>query len=993
MNDLKKIARLSEVDRNALIRSLKKSNKKKGPQHASKATSGNKQGTFLSGGSDQRSNSNSSLDWKNWVTLHGNTEEVVADIVDIGKVIGVECSNSFQVLSKGGSRGGGPREGVVMKIFSFNIRGLGAVEKRREVRRLISERRPDVFCIQETKLEVVDNFLCRSLWGSDVVAFSFKPSVGASGGILTMWDTNKLDVWTTINMSSCLIVHGKFVEDHAEFWLANVYAPCNSEGRALLWNDLSDKIQRNSNVAWCVLGDFNAVRSFDERISRSVIGGSDVSTPFNQFIDDNCLIDLPLNGRNFTWYRGDGSSMSRLDRFLLSECWITLFPNCFQAALPRDVPGYTDFVRENWQSFRIHGWSGFIIKEKLKMLKEKLRWWHFNHTVNIDSKLRNAKNRLEVLDVIGESRVLQWQKSRVNWLKEGDANTKFFHGVMAARKRSNSIVSLTSGGVNFEGVAEVRQMVFEHFKNHFRRSLPRRPDIGGLLFNSLSMTDGADLIKPFLLDEIKAAIRDCDSFKCPGPDGINIGFFKDFWELLKIEVLNFFADFHRNGKLTKGLNSTFIALIPKVDNPQRVADFRPIALVSSVYKILSKVLANRLRNVIGTVVSSTQSAFIKGRQILDGILIANEIVDNAKRERKDLLMFKVDFEKAYDSVDWGYLNEVMAKMNFPVLCRLWIMECVTTATTSVLVNGSPTDEFCFERGLRQGDPLSPFLFLLAAEGLNVMMSAMISKHIFTPYVIGHQNSVSVSHLQFADDTLLVGTKSWANIRALKAVLILFESISGLKVNFNKSMLVGVNVNDSWLHEAASVMNCKHGKLPFLYLGLPIGGDPRKLQFWYPLVDRIRKRVIWAGKDNLHKRNVIDDTQLSCATMCGALEDRNHLFFQCDVYGRVWPLVSKWLGYESAFHGTIEAHSTQFSSLGGVSARSHKALSIIWLSVLFVIWKDRNNQIFHHKSSQVQALSEKVKLHTYWWLKSHYLLFDFDYSCWRSTPLACFKAIV
>ncbi|GAU24627.1 hypothetical protein TSUD_289900 [Trifolium subterraneum] len=256
----------------------------------------------------------------------------------------------------------------------------------------------------------------------------------------------------------------------------------------------------------------------------------------------------------------------------------------------------------------------------------------------------------------------------------------------------------------------------------------------------------------------------------------------------------------------KGLNSTFIALIPKVESPQRVADFRSIALVSSVYKILSKVLENRLRIVIENVVSTTQSAFIKGRQILDAILIVNEIVDDAKRGKKDLLLFKLDFEKAYDSVDWGYLEEVMTKMNFPVVWRAWIIECVTTATASMLVNGSPTNEFCFERGLRQGDPLSPFLFLLAAEGLNIIMSALVSNNLFTPYDIGPQNSVEVSHLQFADDTSLVGVKSWANVRALKAVLILFESISGLKVNFNKSMLFGVNVNESWLHEAASVMN-------------------------------------------------------------------------------------------------------------------------------------------------------------------------------------------
>jgi hypothetical protein len=206
------------------------------------------------------------------------------------------------------------------------------------------------------------------------------------------------------------------------------------------------------------------------------------------------------------------------------------------------------------------------------------------------------------------------------------------------------------------------------------------------------------------------------------------------------------------------------------------------------------------------------------------------------------LLFKVDFEKAYDSVDWGYLDAVMGRMDFPPLWRKWMKECVCTATASVLVNGSPTEEFPLERGLRQGDLLSPFLFLLAAEGLHVMMRAMVERNQFTGYTVGGQVGVTVSHLQFADDTLLVGVKSWANVRALCGVLLLFELMSGLKVNFHKSILVGVNISESWLREAAPALRCKVGKVPFLYLGLPIGGDPRRLGLWEPVLARIRNRL-------------------------------------------------------------------------------------------------------------------------------------------------------
>ena len=198
-----------------------------------------------------------------------------------------------------------------------------------------------------------------------------------------------------------------------------------------------------------------------------------------------------------------------------------------------------------------------------------------------------------------------------------------------------------------------------------------------------------------------------------------------------------------------------------------------------------------------------------------------------------MLLFKVDFEKAYDSVDLKYLDTVMVKMNFPTLWRKWISECVGSATTSVLVNGSPTEEFVIERGLRQGDPLSPFLFLLAAEGLSVLMQSMVSAGLYHGYTIGGGDGVSISNLQFADDTLLLAEKSWANVRSMRAVLIIFEQVSGLKVNFHKSMLTGVNVPDSWLTEAAMVMNCRVGTLPFVYLGLPVGGDARRLEFWKP----------------------------------------------------------------------------------------------------------------------------------------------------------------
>ncbi|CAJ2647900.1 unnamed protein product [Trifolium pratense] len=477
----------------------------------------------------------------------------------------------------------------------------------------------------------------------------------------------------------------------------------------------------------------------------------------------------------------------------------------------RDVPGYKLFVREKWNSFQFDGWGGYVLKEKLKGIKTVLKEWHTAHTQNLPSRIAALKDQLAALDekggevVLSESELAEFHGVTPDIHSLSRLNASIF---LASRRRGNAISSLQVDSTVVEGVVPIRHAVVSHFAAHFKAVNVERLGVENLIFKRLQVAEVLNLTKPFSLEEVKAAVWDCDSYKRAGPDRINFGFIKDFWAEMQGNVMRFISEFHRNGRLTKGLNASFIALIPKVNSPQSLNDFRPISLVGSLYKILAKVLANRLRLVMGSVISASQTAFVQGRQILDGILVANEVVDEARKSKKELFLFKVDFEKAYDSVDWGYLDAVMGRMGFPTLWRKWIKECVCTATASVLVNGSPTDEFPVERGLRQGDPLSPFLFLLDAEGLHVLMEAMVERNLFTGYSVGELSPMTVSHLQFADDMLLMGTKSWANVRALHAVLVLFESMSGLRVNFHKSMLVGVNIPDSW-------------------------GDPRRLGFWEP----------------------------------------------------------------------------------------------------------------------------------------------------------------
>jgi hypothetical protein len=222
---------------------------------------------------------------------------------------------------------------------------------------------------------------------------------------------------------------------------------------------------------------------------------------------------------------------------------------------------------------------------------------------------------------------------------------------------------------------------------------------------------------------------------------------------------------------------------------------------------VAKVLAGRLAKVVGSLIPNTQSTFIKGRQLVDGVVTVSEVIDYAKKTGKDCLIFKVDFEKAYDSVDWGFLDYMLCRFGFGVKWRGWMKACVCSGNMSVLVNGSPTEEICLRRGLKQGDPLAPLLFLLVAEGLGALMRSAVERGRFQPFNVG-RGGLPVSILQYADDTLCIGEATVENLWAIKAVLRGFEMASGLKINFWKSCLVGVNVSNEFLVMASDFLHCR-----------------------------------------------------------------------------------------------------------------------------------------------------------------------------------------
>ncbi|GKU89788.1 hypothetical protein SLEP1_g3882 [Rubroshorea leprosula] len=180
-----------------------------------------------------------------------------------------------------------------------------------------------------------------------------------------------------------------------------------------------------------------------------------------------------------------------------------------------------------------------------------------------------------------------------------------------------------------------------------------RPKLEGVCFKQVQPEDNRQLIEAFTADEIKAAIWECDSSKALGPNGFNFRFVKSEWEVIKEDVIDFLQEFHKNSKMVRGLNYSFIVLVPKVDNLQKIEEYKPISLIGVIYKILAKILANRLKKVLDELIGKQQMSFISGRQLMDGVVIANELVDEAKKRKKSSFMFKIDFEKAYDKILFG----------------------------------------------------------------------------------------------------------------------------------------------------------------------------------------------------------------------------------------------------------------------------------------------------------------------------------------------------
>nr|GEX05023.1 putative RNA-directed DNA polymerase, eukaryota, reverse transcriptase zinc-binding domain protein [Tanacetum cinerariifolium] len=688
---------------------------------------------------------------------------------------------------------------------------------------------------------------------------------GQFRGILCAWDPKCYRKSSSTVLDSFVIVRGVWLSTGVDTLLIVVYAPHDKGEKRLLWEYLFSVVKGWKGDV-IMTGDFNEVRFKTDRFG-SIFHARDAEV-FNDFISNSGLEEVPLRGCAFTWCHKSASRMSKLDRFFISDNVWNSFPNLSAITLDRylsdhrpillresvvdygpspfkfyhhwlEVDGFRKFVEDTWNAAPGHNLNGISnLMLKLKFLKSKIKEWNSTHSRSSKAALTGLMDELHELDI--EIDKGSGSDAKVKWSVEGDENSRFFHGLLNKKQRQLSIRGVMKDGVWVDNPFQVKAEFLNHFTNRF--SLPSENCIHmNMSFpNTLTYDHMVDLDSDVSREEVKRAVWDCGTDKSPGSNGFTFGFYRQFWSLIENDVFSAVNHFFIQGEFPKGCNSMFITLIPKIPDANLIKDFRLISLIGSLYKIITKILANRLVPVIGSIVHEVQSAFVAERQIMDGPFILDEIIQWCSRKKKQAIFFKVDFEKAYDSVRWDFLDDVLNKFGFGNKWRGWIQNCLKSSKGSVLVNGSPTAEFQFHKGLKQGDPLSPFLFILIMETLHLSFQRVVDAGMFSG--INVSNFVTISHMFFADDAGFVGKWCDQNVDTLVNVLDCFYRASGLKINMSKSKLLGAHVDDYKVTQAANKLGCLVLRTPFLYLGTKVGGHMFRVEAWQEFIDKVKSRL-------------------------------------------------------------------------------------------------------------------------------------------------------
>eukprot|EP00253_Pinus_taeda_P021761 PITA_21761 len=480
------------------------------------------------------------------------------------------------------------------------------------------------------------------------------------------------------------------------------------------------------------------------------------------------------------------------------------------------------------------------IREELKVL-ESMEADGYSSQVSKERILSLEKSQNQILLAKEE----EWRlKSRAIWLKPGDENTSFFHNYAKGRKSANTIWSLKDeAGRVVKTFTDLSGLGQRHFQRLFSDS--GEATIGEVMrttqcFPSFFEEDEAEeLSVPVSKDEVEAAMKNMGKDKSPGPDGWTIELFLYFFDLIGSENTEVVEESRVKGEIYRPFNSTFIALIPKKEEPETFEDFRPISLCNCIYKIIAKVIAIRLVPILSKNISMEQFGFLEGRQIHEAIRVAQEVLHSIKQKKKKWSILKIDLSKAYDRINWLYLRLLLTHLGFNYSFISWIMGCIANVSFVVLTNGATSPFFKSQRGLRQGCPLSPLLFLLMAEGLN----RLIHKAKRTDKIKGIEVAINlyITHLLFVDDILIFSNGSFNELKEFKNIFDLFVKATGMQTNSGKSQVCVAG----WLSRAGRVTLIKSVLLAIQVYWAALTWIPKGI------MEKIRRmccRFLWAGSN-------------------------------------------------------------------------------------------------------------------------------------------------
>lgn len=480
---------------------------------------------------------------------------------------------------------------------------------------------------------------------------------------------------------------------------------------------------------------------------------------------------------------------------------------------------------------------------KLKAATKGLQSWSQKKVGHLKSQLAMAKEVVHQLEITQDCRPLQldeiWLcnslkkhvlalssllrtvariRSRIGWLQDGDANTRLFHMHARHRKRKNFIAKLKHEDQVLIGHEDKAAAILEFYSNLIGSEEGRTNTIN-LDEVEMPSYNLEELDSPILEEEVWNTIKNLPSDKAPGPDGFTGRFYKACWPIIKGDILNaIHAIWGKNFRNLWKLNSAYITLIPKKTDADEVKDFRPISLVHSFAKLVTKILANRLAGHLNEMVSPNQSAFIKGRFIQDNFMMVHQTVKFLHSQKQPRILLKLDITKAFDSVSWAFLLEVLGKLGFGQQWRDLLCGLLVTSSTQVLLNGTPGEVIQYRRGLRQGDPLSPMLFVLVMDVLNCMVTMAARDGLLQPLSncpIQHRMSL------YADDVALFLRPAENDINLTLAILQIFGEASGLKTNVQKSNVIPIQCPEVILSDIQSLLPCEVLDFPCKYLGLPL----------------------------------------------------------------------------------------------------------------------------------------------------------------------------